>query len=807
MRATCILGLLFFSCLKTFAQLTDITGKVTDETGKPLAFTSIWIGDRNDGSITNENGSFLLKLQPGTYQLTFRNPGYEPYVKTLIVGEKPGDLTLQLQRKTTASQLYHTADSIMKLVIAGRKTYRKQIPAYAGHLYTKALQRLDGAPKTFFKNDITHQLNLTSDRKGIISLSESVARFHTRSTDYIKEQLDAAKLTASGEAFGFNSAAELHIDLYKDYLLFNGLCDHGFLSPIANDAVHFYKYQLTGQFSDGDRTIYEIHVQPKHKNEHLFSGTLYVIDKQWLLYGVDLHLSPKAHIDFIDSVRIRQQFVPLADGNWVPQSMNFNFYGKLFGFKYNGYFLQLYQSITPDTTTHRGAYREVFHSNKDDYKKDDQFWAQTRSMPLTDEEEHFYQLTELAERHKKDKTLADSLQNTTNRFHLIPYLFNGYVLHHYKNNSSWSFPSPAGVAFYNTVEGYGLNLKVKYTQVYDNQRTLNIIPDARYGFSDRVLNTNVFVNFTYNPYHQASIYGRVGSDFLDLNNTGTISPFINSLSTLLLGNNYIKLYQSKFIMGGTDGEIADGVLLNGQLEYARRTSLFNTTLNTFNKDSVYLTSNNPLDPNGTTPLFPTYRALTFRGSVTFTFDQEYRITSAGKFILPNPYPRVRVNYREGLPVLGSNVNYNFVSVDVFQERLNMGLYGYTSYFLSAGAFPNTKNLYYPDYNQFMGGESFFFNYSLGSFHFLNFYTYSTDRTYFEAHAEHNFTGFFLSRVPLINKLNLQEIVGGSYLTQGTLPDYKEVYIGLKRTVVRLDYGLAFGRFTNRMQGFRLVYNL
>ena len=137
----------------------------------------------------------------------------------------------------------------------------------------------------------------------------------------------------------------------------------------------------------------------------------------------------------------------------------------------------------------------------------------------------------------------------------------------------------------------------------------------------------------------------------------------------------------------------------------------------------------------------------------------------------------------------------------------MGIYGYTDYFLSAGTFPNTKNLYYPDYYQFAGGQSFFFNASLGSFHFLNYYTYSTYKSYFEAHAEHNFAGLFLSHVPLLSKLNLQEIIGGSFLTQGTLPDYKEAYIGLKRTVIRLDYGLAFGRYSNRIQGFRLSYNL
>jgi hypothetical protein len=137
----------------------------------------------------------------------------------------------------------------------------------------------------------------------------------------------------------------------------------------------------------------------------------------------------------------------------------------------------------------------------------------------------------------------------------------------------------------------------------------------------------------------------------------------------------------------------------------------------------------------------------------------------------------------------------------------MGIAGNMGYFVSAGFSPNTSRLYYPDYNQFRGGQGFFFDSAQGSFHFLNFYTYSTFKPYFEAHAEHNFGGLFLSKVPLFSKLKIQEIVGGSYLTQGMLPDYKEVYFGLKRTVIRLDYGLAYGRFTKVVQGFRFVYHL
>jgi len=263
-------------------------------------------------------------------------------------------------------------------------------------------------------------------------------------------------------------------------------------------------------------------------------------------------------------------------------------------------------------------------------------------------------------------------------------------------------------------------------------------------------------------------------------------------------------------MAGTQGEICNGVLLNGQIEYAYRESVINTSLYAIGKDSTQLTSNNPLDPGSDVPLFPNHRALTFAGSATFTFNQQYTINPDGKFIEPTKYPRLRFNYRKGLEVLGSSVNYDFASVDFFQDMVRMGIYGYSSYFVSIGKFFNNQALYYPDYKQFRGGQSFFFDSSLGSFHFLDYYTYSSDKQYFEAHYEHNFAGFFLSKIPLIRALNIEEIIGGSYLrsysSQYNLPDYKEFYVGLKRSVVRLDYGFSYGMNLPVLEGFRFTYN-
>lgn len=805
MRITLFSVWLLFTFLNAFAQQPNIHGRITDEKGRPLNFVSVWIDSLNTGTVTNAQGFYQLNLNPGSYQCRYRSPGYKPVSQIIKVQNPQIGYDIRLSAIGGRDIVPNFADSIIRKVIF-RAGSKERVPQYSGVLYNKVMQRLDRTSTNFLKRDAAHELHFNPNRIGILNLSEYISSFHTRSKDFNSEEVIGAKsATTSRDLFRFNGPPEQHIDLYQNTQHLNGFNEHGFISPLAENAHAYYRYQLAGKFADKNNLIYAIRVLPKMHDEHLFYGMLYIIDQQWLLYGADLHLSPAANMEFVDSIRIREQYIPMRNGNWLAQGAELRYYGKFWGFHYSGQFLRVYQTAIPDTTTLARPYHEIFHSTKPDYKQPREFWVHNRLVSLTPDEDRFYQLSELAEASRKNKHIIDSLENK-NGFRFFPYLFRGYTLHNYNNNSAWTFQSPYNMGFYNTVEGWGYDIKIRYIRVYDSLRKLTVIPDVRYGFSDKIFNANIFSSVVYNPFKQASVYARIGSDFLDLNNKGTTSLFLNSVSTLLLGGNYLKLYQSRFVTAGTDGEVANGIFLNGAIEYADRRSAFNTTEHTFNKDSVLLTSNNPLDPNAQTPLFPHYRAFIIKGSATFTLDQEYMVTPEGKFILPSQYPRFRISYRQGLPLLGSDVKYNFVSLDIFQDRLNLGIIGSMGYYISFGAFPNTSRLYYPDYNQFRGGQGFFFDSAQGSFHFLNFYTYSTFRPYFEAHVEHNFGGLFLSRIPLLSKIKIQEIIGGSYLTQGMLPDYKEVYFGLKRTVVRLDYGLAYGRFTKVVQGFRLVYN-
>jgi len=170
-------------------------------------------------------------------------------------------------------------------------------------------------PKNFLKNDAASELHLNLDRRGLINFSESLADFQTGAKHPIIEQAIAAKITNNSPyLFNLNKAIALQIDFYKNTLNLNGLNQHAFLSPLADHALSYYQYRLTGQFTDNKRLIDEIQVLPIRKDKHLFSGTIYIIENEWLLYSADLHLSPDARMEFIDSVHIRQQYVPLNNG-------------------------------------------------------------------------------------------------------------------------------------------------------------------------------------------------------------------------------------------------------------------------------------------------------------------------------------------------------------------------------------------------------------------------------------------------------------------------------------------------------------
>jgi len=802
-----------FTVCAAFGQQYSISGKITDAEGKPVPFTSIYLKNTTRGTSANDLGLYEFRVSSGTYDVVYRFVGYKEKVEHLTVGNSnlQHDVVLekeiyQLKEVSVNGSGEDPAYAIIRKAIGKRKQYLNELEAYSCDVYIKGVQKLLSAPKKILGRDVQKILQLDSNRKGIIYLSESESHFNFEAPDRVKEVMVSSKIAGRNNAFSFNRASDLQLSFYKDLIELTGLSNRGFVSPIANNALFYYKYKLLGRDVINGQTVDKIQVIPRREFDPVFRGNIYIVDGQWRIYSVDLHLTKNSQINFVDTLNLSQQYIPVSPKIWQPAFVQFSFKGKVLGFKFDGYFIGIYSNYNVDPKLPKNFFNgEVMRITKEVNKKDSVYWNKNRPVPLTAEERYNYKFKDDTAGRKQTKHYLDSVELANNHFKILPFLITGYTKNDRFDHTSLSFPPAYQLVHYNTVEGFAVNLKATYTKSDEYRRAFSITPNIRYGLSNHLLSLNAVANYRYDPINQGTIFGKIGSDVLDLNNLGTQSLLINSLGTLLYNQNYLKLYRSEAVMLGTQREVSRGILLTGQLEYANHKQLYNTAmLDKINKDNN-LTSNNPLNPAAETQLFPEYQSLTFRGTALFTFDQQYTTRPDGRFYEPSKYPQIRLNYRKSFSVLGSDENYDYGSVNIFQNKIRLGLYGYSSFLVSAGKFFNRKEVFYPDYKHFLGNQSLTFNPTIGAFHFLDFYPYSTNRQYLEAHYEHNFSGFLLNKIPFMRQFKLEEIIGANYLTQPLKHDYTELYIGVQRFIFRVDYGLAFDAGKKVHQGFRIYY--
>jgi hypothetical protein len=807
------------------AQQYVLSGRITNSKSEVIPFTSVYIRNSTYGTTANENGLYEFKLAPGIYNLTYRFVGFNEKTISVTIADHDETLNVGLDDEVFGTERvaaiyrknHDVADTIMKQVIKKRKYYLDEATSYSCAVYIKGVQKLLSAPKSLLSKEVIRTLDLDSMGRGILYQQESLSNYNSQSPDKIREVTIANRIAGINTAFSYNKASDLQVNFYKNVFSINGLSARGFVSPLASNALTFYRYKLLGVSNENGRVINKIQVIPRRAHGQYFQGDIYIVDGEWRLYSADLYLTKGVNnLNLVDTLKITQQYVAITDSIWMPAAVQYNFKGQVFGFKFGGYYEAIYNNYKVNPTFPDHFFTgEVLNVDTVANAKNAEYWASVRPVPLTPREARDYQKKDSIAAHKQTKQYLDTLQHTKNHINYPGYLIFGYYASSRNNKDSlWVYPF-IQTFYYNTVEGFGINAKVKYTKKIDDFHSFSITPALRYGFSNKVFSANIYSDYKNDPFHNAKFFTGFGSDVLDLNNVGTRSLYFNTLSTLLSENNYVKYYRTHYGLFGYQREVTNGVLLSGSLSYASRSQLYNTSYSHI-KDvkNREFTSNNPLAPPGTPAddhsfLFPENQALTFATSATFTFDQEYVTRPTGKFNLPSKYPTLTLNYRKGINnLLGSDVNYDFTSVDVSQYKIRVGLTGFSSFKLTAGGFFNDKTLYYMDYNHFLGNQGTTFDPTyVGSFHFLPFYTYSTNGAFLEAHFQHNFAGSIFDKIPLLRKAKLEEIIGANYLTTKANRDYTEFYVGVQRLIFRVDYGVSYMGNKKYIQGFRIFYGI
>jgi Family of unknown function (DUF5686) len=204
------------------------------------------------------------------------------------------------------------------------------------------------------------------------------------------------------------------------------------------------------------------------------------------------------------------------------------------------------------------------------------------------------------------------------------------------------------------------------------------------------------------------------------------------------------------------------------------------------------------------PVIEKHNLIKITLTAQINFGQKYFSRPDGKFNLRNEkYPTLIATFQKGLG--GTNKKYNFEKLGAqVLYNLKLGTKGIIYSNLKTGKFLSAKNISFVDYKHFDGNESNLaaVNQYTDTYNVLPYYTASTNDSYVEFHSEYDDKGFFSNKIPLLNKLKVNMILGYHNLAVPKRSPYHEFSIGLdnlgfgKYKVFRLDYFRAY------QQGFQ-----
>jgi len=295
----------------TVAQKYETTGLIHDkETGRPLSFASIRIDGTTNGTASNYDGQFILKLNEGNYKLIFSYVGYKtdtllisiPVNKQLNVNLQPEAVRLE---EVVVSANEDPAYRIIREAIKRKKENRKGLINFEYNAYSKRIIKSAGEvgiiEETFVKG--YNKVN-NWEKEFILS---------THKTENQKKQIQSME---------FNISDSYYINFSKDTLT---LMLNQIYLPLADNAFDYYDYKLLGATESATGDVYRIKVIPLSRIQPLLQGEITIESGMYAVNSINLEISEGVRFPFINDLSVKfVQQLGKYNGYWLPNYVETN---------------------------------------------------------------------------------------------------------------------------------------------------------------------------------------------------------------------------------------------------------------------------------------------------------------------------------------------------------------------------------------------------------------------------------------------------------------------------------------------------
>ena len=798
------------------AQAGRVSGIVTDQQGNPLQYASVFIKGTTKGTTANNQGKYFLDLEAGNYTITCQYVGYSRQEKAITVTNENSTLNFQLSLQQTIMKevVVHAggedpAYEIIRNAIKKKKDYVEPLDSFTCEAYIKTLIRLRKLPKKILGKKIEDNdrkdMGLDSAGKGIIYLSESLTKIASKKPSKVKLEVLSGR-ESRGNGFGFNFPTFINFYNNNVTVFISQLNPRGFISPIADGALNYYRYKYLGSFFEDGKEINQIKVIPRRKYEPLFFGTINITEGDWRIHSLELNLSKESQLEILDTMRIKQIHVPISKDVWQTKDQVIYFTFNMLGIDAIGNFLNVYNKY--DIAPQFG--KKYFNNVVVAYdtavnKKSKQYWDSVRPVQLEPEEAKDYKIKDSIFQYQRDssrsKHAIDSMRKRQGHITLLKIFWNGYTRSNFDpvHPFSYSWEPLLKNVSYNTVEGLVVNAEATIRKSYPALRQqISFTPHLRYGFNNTHFNAWGTLSFSRRTFNRdADGFGVAsrsswsvagGKRINQFNKENPITPLLNSIYTLLDKRNYMKLYENYFGSITYNKRFDNDLRVTADLLYEDRLPVSNTTdFTIFKYADKTFTPNYPFEK--ISQQFARHQAVIAGIGLQFKPGQRYIQFPRGKMAIGSKYPTLALNYSKGIQnVLGSDVNFDKWKFSVWDE-MNFKLRGLLKYRFSIGGFLNRKAVFIQDYQHFNGNQVIAASEYLNSFQIAPYYENSTTAAFYAVgHIEHHFNGLLTNKIPFFRKLNWHLVAGSNAFFVNSNNNYVEAFAGLENIfkLLRVD---------------------
>ena len=817
---------IFLSHAQSF---TSASGIVKDSiTGEPLPFVSVYFDGSTIGAMTDDNGTFTLQNNQGYTKLAAASLGYDTKFIDLKPGKKNDNLEVLL--KPTAFEIsevvvkpkrekYTRKDNpaveLIKKVIAHKNDNRIEAkPEYQTEVYEKLSLSLDNFNPNLDKNKFLKKFKFiknyldTSEFNGkpilTVSVRENLSDFYYRKSPKAEKTIVRAKRMQGidktlDDGGGITSNLE---EIFKSINIFDNnipILLNRFVSPLSSTlATTYYHYYIMDTLDVGGDKCVDLAFVPANSESYGFTGRLYItLDGNYAVKKVLLNTPANINLNWVDKLRIEQEFKQMPDSTWVLDQENtfVNFYvvkgtQQLYAHQLRNYDNYNFNVQNADSVF---GLLGALHVLPEATAQPDTFWTHNRPIPLKEKEDA---LKDLLGQLRKVPAFNAIIKTAE-------ILITGYIpTANDKKVTKFDF-GPMNTTFSaNHLEGFRMRV--------GGMTTANLNPYwfasgyLAYGTNDRKIKYNLKLthSFTKKEYHEGE------------NPVNNLS-FIQEYDVYTPGQDFLFTSKDYIFVAWKVGEPVT------KMQYIRKSVLQyeKEWLNGLTWKSWIMNQNNEAagtlqyikrDESGNLYHIKDFTTSEIGTQLRFAPGERAYNGRSGKesvFNLSKDAPVFKLSHQLGIKgVLGGDYNYNHTEISA-EKRIWLSSFGHIDAQIKAGKvwdkvpFPL---LILPNTNQSITIQP-------EAFHMMNALEFVTDQ-YVSFNATYYLKGWILNRIPGIKWLRLREVLsfnmiyGGltdknnPTLTPGLflLPDgtqplgstpYMECSVGLENIfkILRIDY--------------------